>query len=543
MDFDDQLKHINSIHFTKDSLRHARAFMKSKKETQHTPVWAVKYRAHLRLDRNDPTKIFLFKRQIIPKESRSGFLRKLFLDPNKKGSNIPFGIRSGYHVLIKHYLGITVRFLWDFLSKQEPIRKLDARAPASKPSGIKVAKLGHIEIDLIEVTYKDLDMKAPKRKKKKAKPKAKKPKAGVIPKKLGKPEIAAAVLAEEKRESDKTVFFIFSAVERVTGLTFLRYSKTKEMASIGTILEESFKYYSENLKIDVKSQRFSSDRGVEFGYKSPKEDFVFHKHGVINKWVDKASIVERRNRYIQQVFHRLRALGRAQAYPKMVERTMKIVNMTLNKNHKKTPLELVSEIKTGEKHLVTDMIKRYNSKRNVRDPQKNTLKPYEIGDKVRLLLVKRSKDTPLGYKSYRGEQYTKTMFQILARTKKEPYRYKIKVKGKLAWKTRDSLLKTSEYDAKTNKYLSNIKVKNEKNKEDEKLKLAAEEIDDERKAEAEKNKGRRRVARTVFPIFYDRASKKKFKIQNMVQFVKLQRRYKDIPRSKLKQKIVIIERR
>ena len=56
----------------------------------------------------------------------------------------------------------------DVFSKQEPIRKLDARAPASKPSGIKVSKLGHIEIDLIEVTYKDLDLKAPKRKKKKA---------------------------------------------------------------------------------------------------------------------------------------------------------------------------------------------------------------------------------------------------------------------------------------------------------------------------------------------------------------------------------------
>ena len=549
MDFEDQIKNINSIQFTKASLRQAREYLKSKKQTDTTPDWAVKYLDELKVSQKDPTKLRLYGREIVPRESRIGLLRKLLL---KKGSSMPFGVRSGYHALLKHFIGITVRFFWDFMNKQEPIRKLDSRHPAPKPQGITVNRLGTIEIDLVEVTYRDLDLKASKRKKVKKPPvpKKKKPVKGVIPKKGAAKKVEQQQqLEEEKPENEKAMFVIFSAVERVTGLTFLRYSKTKEMAAIGKILEDSFKFYSEALKIPIKSLRYYSDRGSEFGYFSKKEDTVFHKHKVPNKFVDKGAVIERRNRYLQKVFHRLRALERNEEYPTMVGRTMKIVNKTVNKNHGKSPLELVQIIKEDRKDGVTnqiqDMIQRYNKNRQTRDPQKRKLRPLEIGDKVRLLLVKRSKDTPLGYKSYRGTAYTKTRFEILGKTKKAPIRYKIKLKGKYVWKTRDSLLRTYDYDEKTSKYLSQIKGADERAKEKATLDKLAKEIEEERAKAAELRKGRRhKPNKMIWPIFYDADTKKKIRIKNMVQFEKLRKKY-DVPREKLlsKKKLVVIRKK
>lgn len=551
MEFEDQIKNINSIHFTKQNLRPVKEFLKTKKQTDLTPKWAVKYIDYLKISKKDPSKLRLFGREIVPRESRIGLLRKLLL---KKDSSMPFGVRSGYHALLKHYIGITVRFFWDFMNKQEPIRKLDSRAPAPKSQGVKVNKLGHIEIDLVEVTYRDLDKTAPKRKKKDNKPpvpKKKKPVKGVIPKKKDAKKVEDIPEEKEKPENEKAVFVIFSAVERVTGLTFLRYSKTKEMSAIGKILEESFKFYAQALGIPKTKLRYSGDRGSEWGYFSKKEDTVFYKNKVPMKFVDKASAIERRNRYLQKVFHRLRALERNEQYPIMISRTMKIVNQTVNKNHGKSPLELRSIIKEDRKNGVTnqiqDMIQRYNKNRQEKDPQKRKLKPLEVGDKVRLLLVKRSKDTPLGYKSYRGSAYTTTLFEILAKTKKAPFRYKIKLKGKYAWKTRDSLLRTYEYDQKVSKYLSNIKGEKEREKEKAKLDKLTKELQEEKKKAEEQRKGRRHkpnIPLYKFKVFYDRELKKTFKIQNAVQLEKLRKKY-DIPRDKLlsKTKLVLIKRK
>ena len=138
--------------------------------------------------------------------------------------------------------------------------------------------------------------------------------------------------------------------------------------------------------------------------------------------------------------------------------------------------------------------------------------------------MKRSKDTPLGYKSYRGTQYTKTRFEILGRTKKAPYRYKIKLKGKYVWKTRDSLLRTYTYDEKTSKYLSRIKGADERAKEKEKLDKIAKEIEEERAKKKKQNQGRRhKPNKMVWPLFYDPDTKKKFRIKNMVQLEKLRK--------------------
>ena len=350
--------------------------------------------------------------------------------------------------------------------------------------------------------------------------------------------------ADIKKENEKAVFVIFSCVERVTGLTFLEYSKTKELDVISKLVEKSFRFYSKYLRLPISKLRYFSDRGTEFGYMSKKKDTVFYKHKVINHFVDKGGVVERRNRYLQKIFHRLIKLGRRQEYPEMVKRTMKIVNNTVNKNHARTPIELIKEITLAQKNLITDMIKRYNGKRRQTTAQKRKLKPFEVGDKARLLLVKRSKDAPLGYKSYRGEQYSKNVFEILGRTKQTPYRYKIKTKNKYKWVTRDSLLKTEDYDKKTDKFLSQIKSKEDKEKFKKQLDAAQIEIERLEAVERAKNKGRRHKAhKMIYPIFIDRVTKKEFRINSVKQLEKLRKKY-IIPdeRKKLlsKQKYIIM---
>ena len=540
MDFETQLKHINSIKFSRESLKHAAKYLQSKKETEDTPHWCKKYEDHLKLEKRGTKYIIkLFGREIIPEEGRETFLRQKLINKN---SDIPFGIRSGYHRLIQDYIGITVRFLWAFLMKQEPIRKLDSRAPAPKERGHIVAKkLGMIECDLIEVTYKDLDMVAPKRKKAEPKSKKKKPVKGIIPKKDSVKKKQIEKPPEPEKVNEKAVFLIFSAVDRVTGLTYIKYSKTKEMHAISKILKSSFEFFSKALKVPIKQLRYFSDRGTEFGYMAKKTETQFYKSGVINKWIDKGAIIERRNAYIQKVFHRLRALKRKEAYPVMISRVQEIVNHTKNKNHGKSPAQIVKVIAEGNSNEIMDLIKQYNrGKRPSESDKKLNRKPLNVGDRVRLLVVKRSKDTPLGYKSYRGGAYTETTYEILGKTKKPPFRYKIKVKGKTAWKTRDSILKTVEYDKKTNAYLNIIQRKEDRDKENKKIEVAVKEIEAEKQKIANRF-GKRRAHPKVFPLFIDADTRKHYRIKNMVQFEKLRKRF-DISRASLKKKIVVMRR-
>ena len=167
-----------------------------------------------------------------------------------------------------------------------------------------------------------------------------------------------------------------------------------------------------------------------------------------------------------------------------------------------------------------------------------------LGDKARLLLVKRSKDTPLGYKSYRGDQYTKHVFEILGRTKNAPYRYKIKLKGKYKWITRDSLLKTQDYDKKTDKFLAHIKSKEDREKFRKQLDAAQLEVERLEAVEREKHRGRRHKAhKAVYPIFIDKVTKKEYRVNSVKGLEKLRKKY-DIPdeRKKLfgKQKYILM---
>ena len=540
MEFEDQIRNINSVKFTEGSIKNAREYIKSGTETAQTPHWAIKYKDHIKLGKK-PSIIFMYKRLVVPEEKRDTVLRNSILN---KDSTIPFGIQSGYHIILKKYVGITFRVFWDFMNKQRPVRELDSRHPAPKPKGVTVTNINTIEIDLVEVTYKDLGMKPPKKSKSKPGPKGRKRKAKLLIPKRDDVKKPTTKKLESKKENEKAHFVIFSCVERVTGLTFLEYSKTKEIETISKLLKRSFAFYSKYLGLPISKLRYYSDRGTEFGYMSKKEDTIFYKNKVINHFVDKGAAIERRNRYLQKVFHRLLKLGRRQEYPAMVKQTMKIVNNTINKNHARTPIDLVKEIQSGQKHLVTDMINRYNGKRRQTTIQKRKLKPIDIGDKARLLLVKRSKDTPLGYKSYRGDQYTKHVFEILDRTKNAPYRYKIKLKGKYKWITRDSLLKTQDYDKKTDKFLAHIKSKEDREKFRKQLDAAQLEVERLEAVEREKHKGRRHKAhKAVYPIFIDKVTKKEYRVNSVKGLEKLRKKY-DIPdeRKKLfgKQKYILM---
>ena len=224
-----------------------------------------------------------------------------------------------------------------------------------------------------------------------------------------------------------------------------------------------------------------------------------------------------------------------------MSRVQAIVNNTKNKLHNRTPNELTRDIR--QTHLKKDMIKKYNKGRQSGSIPKHKLAPLEIKDKVRILLLKRSKEPGLDYKSYRGTQYTKQLFPILGRSKKQPYKYKVKMKKKYAWYLRGSLLKTHDWDEKTEKHLKLIKDTTERKQQEEEYKrVRALKLESDRKQEKE-DKGRRRRfrKRKKFPIFIDRHTNQTYVINSVIALEKLRTKY-HIPRHKLKQDKVFIDK-
>lgn len=397
------LQSINHATFTKNAITNAISFLKTGKRTDKTPHFAINWKDHLKVKEG---KLYLDDKRVIAREDRDVFMRKQLLD---KESTVPFGRTSGFHAISKNVVGISSRVWNQFIQKQKPVRAVDQRVPQTKNKGGRKAKqIGDIEIDLVEMQTRDL----PK---------------------------------EWNLSKD---FYLYTAVDRPTGLTFIRYSSHKTQAAIKPIIKESFDFYSKQFRMKVSDLKYTSDAGQEFFASSPNSpDNPFRIHKVEHKLVRKGASIESRNKYIQSVFHRLVRLKRGNI-KSLVKQTQSIVNNTRNRIHKnKTPSELVSE-------QVGDVLQRFNKKRSSLDPSRR--KPFEVGQTVRILLLRKDKDDKVGFKSYKGKTYTKQVLKIIGRTRKAPYRYRVMYKGQKKWYTQDNLIRTPQYDTKTEKQLAKL---------------------------------------------------------------------------------------
>ena len=135
--------------FTELNIKKAISALKGEK-VKKAPKFYTKYKDKL-TTRNG--KLFYENREVVPKTQIDKILRSLLYD---KGSRTPWSRDSGYADLSKRYTGISKRAFADFVSRQRVKIETD-NVPKNIPKkGRNLSKKGTIEIDLYQISKKDL---------------------------------------------------------------------------------------------------------------------------------------------------------------------------------------------------------------------------------------------------------------------------------------------------------------------------------------------------------------------------------------------------
>ena len=335
---------------------------------------------------------------IVPKEDIDKILRDLFYS---KTSTTPWSRDAGYNDVSKRFVGISKRAFGNFAARQRVKIRTDNVPKRVIRKGNKVNKKGHIELDLFQISKKDLPTTM------------KKKETGVTIKK-------------------NTQGFVLTMVDKLTSLTFLHYlgfprgpnQKIKTRAKVEPEMRKGIKWFSEQLKVPIAKMRFNRDAGGEFPPVSQLPGLV----------IKLGPAVEARNSFAQRVLHRLMAAKRGDV-GECVKQAQDILNNTKSRISKKTPNEAVEE-------LTTDLAEKYNKKRSSGKVRHE--KPLKVGDKVRLMTRDKKKSF---YKAYQGSQWSAEKFPIIEVGKSKPFRYKLKLykfvkKERVsynAWKYRDQI--------------------------------------------------------------------------------------------------------
>ena len=127
---------------------------------------------------------------------------------------------------------------------------------------------------------------------------------------------------------------------------------------------------------------------------------------------------------------------RGKTIPDLIKLTEEITNNNYNRIIKKSPQQAVEEEKKSED------ISNYNQKRQKAGKD---LKKLEVGEYVRIRLLKTQKEKGLAYKSYKNVLWSDAVYKVSAKTKKQPVRYR--VKGK--WYLSSMLMKSAPVDLKS----------------------------------------------------------------------------------------------
>ena len=361
-------------------------------------------------------KLIVNDHTVIPHEDVEKFLRKITLS-----GTVPL-TRDGMHYYLQKskIAGVGRAAVNNFLKKQRIIRETDRAQPVSTKKKRAVKRKGHIGFDLIEINWKDLgfvpsEVTAYEKQQKKD------------------PDFQAK---KKKREPPYNHAYIFSAVDKLTGLMWCHFALLKARSVITPLAKKCFLYYKKELKIPIKKLIGYSDKGSEFDFKK------YNSWGVRTIQLLREPLIERKNSQFQAALYRIAKMNISKSITDLISRALQVVNRTQSKLLKMAPYEAVE---------ISDQLlaEPYNKKRGKDSGLKNAVaRDLKVGDKVRVNLIGPKKTS--FFKAYKGDQWSKIRYEILA---KKGNKYKINFKNKKTFFHRDNLRLTPNADFHTDQIL------------------------------------------------------------------------------------------
>ena len=446
-DFPAAIKYLNGKAFKKDS-----------------PAWSVRNQAYLQVVDGE---VRYNNKRIIPDEDVDKFLRGLVFDKKSKSPLSRDGMFR--HLQTLDVAGISRRKVAEFLKGQSVVVKGKGAEPVPKMAGKKL-KNYHIEFDLIFVKRKD-----------------------VI--RANKLFVSNVELKNEQEGGEKDLTYIVSTIEKITGLTRLNWVKTKLPAQVTPIVIRHIKSIAKALKTPVKQIDISSDKGTEFSQQKLEKIVKSYRR------VATGSSIEKRNSDVQRVLFQMLRARRGKTMRDLIKLVEEIINNNYNRITKKTANDAVAQEKKS------DDIKNYNTKRQKAGKD---LKKMEIGEYVRIRLLKTQKEKGLAYKSYKNMLWSEAVHKITAKTKNEPTKYR--VRGK--WYLSSMLMKSAPVDQESEKIIAKRDAKAKGRRKKSKIDKISE--IEKRNAEMAKSKRPRRRAAARGRAKALKAKKKELKLDELI---------------------------
>jgi len=297
--------------------------------------------------------------------------------------------------LSKSYYGISRAVIDKVLRSQRVIRETDNNKPTTTRVKRKVHKKGQLEFDLIDIRFKDFPFKPTGR----------------------------------KHLLSRDFGFIFSCVDKLTGLAFGEYIPGKFQKYTDPVARRCFDWYAKVLKIPITKMFAMSDAGDEFNFA------LYKKWGLRHKIVARGPAIESKNSHIQRVLHRIAKMGLTKNINELVSMAIDICNNTLSSITKVTPNEAAGL-------PMTSLAKIYNKKRG-KDSGIKVKSLLKVGDRVRVNLLKSKEKGDTFYKAYKGTTWSQSVFTIIG---KRGNSFKINDGTKKRFVHADNLKKTDVYD-------------------------------------------------------------------------------------------------
>ena len=397
------IKTMNRYKIEKSSYPAVKKYLAGKNFKKDVPTFAVKFKEDLSFR----GKTLLYKGDpVIPSEDVDSFLRKEFYS---KTSDIPLSRDGAWHILKKRKIhGITRTRLMKFLKAQSPVESTRNALPKPKQQGGKPVKQFHFQTDLVFVRKPDF--------------------------------------VKVNKKFDETIqkfeTYIVSTCEVLTGVCRLSYIQKKSQAMPHVL--RHLREIAAQLGIkNLKKYSGSSDSGSEFNFTKLRK--------VMKDWkiVKLGAKVENVNRQIQKRLFQLARGRRGHKLPDLLNQVEKITNNNYNAIHKKTPNEVAEESKENTQKE-KDIAAKYNKKRRKYISSVKT--KFAVGDFVRIMVIGPKDKVSPGFKSYKGNTYTKRVYKVQKVTKTAiPQKMYVNKK----WYTADKLLKTEEVDEISEELIKN----------------------------------------------------------------------------------------
>lgn len=290
------------------------------------------------------------------------------------------------------------------------------------------------------------------------------------------------------RAMKKELSYISCTVHKATGLVRAKFVKApndfkshediklKGQKIITPIVKQQLQEIATVLGTSLKNVHLTLDGGTEYDRTALKK--VLKSVTVVPMGPN----VEAKNARVQTALFRILKNRQCNTISEGVKKAQDQLNNCYSKIQKKSPNEAAINPKEARK--------KYNSTRKsyIQGDKRNEL---NVGDHVRLLIKKPK--AGIDFKSYKGQTWSKEIYTILSKTKKQPAKYRLSNKK---YYTIDKLLKTKPVDQESEQIIKDRKQDDEK--EDEKFDLQR--MEEQKQHEQKKKKevavgGRRKTRR------------------------------------------------